>query len=206
MHASRTWTLVLALAVIQGALACGLIDRNPPPAAPSTPGAARWGTSPVFSRAHATTAEAVRHHFGVRPDPQQPFPFPHNVHAEKQLGCTEYCHEGVTTGPVAGIPSVKACMICHAAIASDRPLIKSLADFEQRGIDIAWQRVYGYTDEAHVRFNHAPHIRAKVECSTCHGDVAQQTVAERQVDMTMSFCVDCHKSRQASTDCLVCHY
>ena len=24
--------------------------------------------------------------------------------------------------------------------------------------------------ESHVRFDHAPHIRAKVECSTCHGD------------------------------------
>ena len=43
----------------------------------------------------------------------------------------------------------------------------------EKGIDLAWQRVYGFTREAHVRFNHAPHIRAKVECATCHGDIAQ---------------------------------
>ena len=39
-----------------------------------------------------------------------------------------------------------------------------------RAIEIPWQRVYGFTREAHVRFNHAPHIRASVDCSTCHGD------------------------------------
>jgi hypothetical protein len=71
---------------------------------------------------------------------------------------------------------------------------------------LAWQRVYGYAKEAHVRFDHAPHIRAKVECSTCHGDIAQQTVAQRNVNMTMGFCVNCHTERKASNDCLTCHY
>ena len=53
---------------------------------------------------------------------------------------------------------------------------------QEKGLDLAWQRVYGYTQPAHVRFNHAPHIRANVECSTCHGDIAHQTVAQRNVD------------------------
>ena len=68
----------------------------------------------------------------------------------------------------------------------------------------------GFTDSLkNPRFaliNHAPHIRAGVECSTCHGDVASMTVAERVVDHTMGFCIDCHKSKQASIDCLACHY
>lgn len=201
----RGWTFVLATAVLLSGLACGLINSGPQPAQPS-PGSARWGTSPVFSRGHDTFAEAARHFFGLLPEARQPFPFPHNVHAEKQLGCTDYCHDAAVKGPVAGIPGVKTCMICHAAIATDHPLIKTLADFEQRGLDIAWQRVYGYPEEAHVRFNHAPHLRAKVECATCHGDVTRGTVAEKQVDMRMSFCVNCHKSRNAPTDCLVCHF
>ena len=45
--------------------------------------------------------------------------------------CTEYCHESVTKGPVAGLPSVKTCMICHESIATDRPLIKQIADYVQ---------------------------------------------------------------------------
>ena len=49
-------------------------------------------------------------------------------------------------------------------------------------------------------------IRAKVECSTCHGDMRQQDVATRVVDMDMAFCVNCHTQKQASNDCLTCHY
>ena len=141
-----------------------------------------------------------------RPDPVQPIEFPHIVHVGKRIGCTEYCHESVTTGPVAGLPSVRTCMICHNSIATERPRIKLITQMREKGIDIAWQRVYGYTKEAHVKFNHAPHIRAKVECSTCHGNIAQQTVAQRNVDLNMGFCVSCHRERQAPTDCLTCHF
>jgi hypothetical protein len=97
-------------------------------------------------------------------------------------------------------------MICHAAIATDRPLIKTISEYESKGVDLAWQRVYGYPAESHVRFNHAPHIRASVECATCHGGVAQQTVAERVVDLHMGFCVNCHKAKNAPNDCLTCHF
>jgi hypothetical protein len=107
---------------------------------------------------------------------------------------------------VAGLPSIKTCMICHAAIATERPRIQQLAALEAKGQDLAWQRVYGYTREAHIRFDHAPHLRAKVDCSTCHGAIAQQTVAQRNVNLTMGFCVNCHTERRASNDCLTCHY
>ena len=43
-------------------------------------------------------------------------------------------------------------------------------------------------------------------CAMCHGDLTQMTVAERVVDHTMGFCIDCHKQRGASNDCLTCHY
>ena len=93
-------------------------------------------------------------------------------HIEKQATCTD-CHESVEKGPIAGIPSVKTCMICHSQIATDRPLIKQITAIRRKGIDIPWQRVYGFTREAHVRFNHAPHIRANVDCATCHGDIVE---------------------------------
>lgn len=144
--------------------------------------------------------------FSVRPAAVQPIAFPHNTHVSKGLKCTEYCHESVTKGPVAGLPSVKTCMICHDAIATDSPLVQQVADYQKRGREIVWQRVYGFAAEAHVRFDHAPHIRAGVECTHCHGDVDRQIVAERSVTHTMGFCVDCHKARQASNDCLTCHF
>ena len=159
----------------------------------------------MFTTAHRSVGDAFRAFFDLRDTPQQPFPFSHQIHLEKQLVCTD-CHEGVERGPRAGLPSINTCMICHSQVATDRPLIQQLAAMQEKGVDLAWQRVYDYQREAHVRFDHAPHIRAKVECSTCHGNQAQQQVAVRAVNMDMAFCVNCHKSKQASNDCLTCHY
>jgi hypothetical protein len=33
-----------------------------------------------------------------------------------------------------------------------------------------------------------------------------QTVAERKVNLTMGFCIECHKQHNASIDCVTCHY
>ena len=80
-----------------------------------------------------------------RPAALQPIEFPHNMHVGKKIMC-ETCHEGVATGPVAGLPSVKTCMICHDAIATDRPRIQQITAMRDKGLDLAWQRVYGYHD------------------------------------------------------------
>jgi hypothetical protein len=183
------WTLLLAAAV-----------SGCRPASPS------FSIGQVYTPAHETLGTAVNDFFGIRPQARQPFPFPHKTHVAKKVACTEYCHESVTKGPVAGLPSVKTCMICHESIATDRPLIQQITDLSKRGIDLSWQRVYGYPAESHVRFNHSPHLRAKVDCSTCHGRIDEQTVAERNVDLKMGFCVDCHKSKKAPNECLTCHF
>jgi len=159
----------------------------------------------VFTPAHRTTADAARHFFNVHPTPKQPIPFPHKTHIAKQAMCTD-CHESVEKGPIAGIPSVKTCMICHSQIATDKPLIKEVTSYADKGVEIPWERVYGFPHEAHVRFQHAPHIRASVDCAVCHGDVKNQTVAERVVDHNMGFCVNCHREKKASNDCLTCHF
>jgi hypothetical protein len=182
--------LVVALAL--SAVSCGTQTRAPV-------------SSDVFTPAHRTTAAAARDFFGIRPTAQQPIPFPHKVHIAKKAECID-CHESVEKGPIAGIPSVKTCMICHSQIATDRPLIKEVTAYSEKGIEIPWQRVYGFTHSAHVRFNHAPHVRASVNCSTCHGDLANQTVAERVVDHNMGFCVSCHRQKNAPNECLTCHY
>jgi len=163
-------------------------------------------TADVFTPAHETVGQAVNDFFGIRPTPHQPIEFPHKTHIAKGLTCTQYCHESVTKGPRAGLPSLNTCMICHSAIATDRPLIKQITAISDKGLDLEWQRVYGYSNQAHVHFNHAPHIRANVECSTCHGDVANGTVATRNVDLHMGFCVSCHRQKNAPNECVTCHF
>jgi hypothetical protein len=163
-------------------------------------------TADVFTTARPTIGAAINDFLSRPPTPVQPIEFPHNVHVAKKIACTEYCHESVTMGPVAGLPSVRTCMICHDAIAVDRPRIKQITAMRARGLDLSWQRVYGYPASSHVKFNHAPHIRARVDCATCHGNIGEQTVAQRNVDLTMGYCVNCHTARKVSTDCLTCHF
>jgi hypothetical protein len=197
--------LVLSALILAGSLGCRMLDTSSQSAtsrAPALPGQ----STEVFTTARAGLGQAVSDFFDRRPAPQQPLEFPHNIHVEKKIGCTEYCHEPVTTGPVAGLPSVRTCMTCHNTIATDRPRIKQLTAMRMRGEDFVWQRVYGYTAQAHVRFNHAPHIRANVECANCHGNIAGGTVAQRNVDLNMGFCVNCHNQRKAPVDCLTCHF
>ena len=166
----------------------------------------RWNTSPVFTPARPSFGQALREFTGSRPtEVAQPFPFSHQIHLSNGAICTD-CHTAVEQGPRAGLPGLNTCMTCHSQIATDRPLIQQITEMQTRGIDLNWNRVYSYLPESHVRFEHAPHIRAKVECSTCHGNQAEQTVARRAVNMNMNFCVSCHKERQASNDCLTCHY
>ncbi|MCC7007982.1 MAG: cytochrome c3 family protein [Acidobacteria bacterium] len=161
--------------------------------------------SGVFTTARPSVMAAVREHFDLRAEPVQPVEFPHNIHIEKGLKCTDFCHATVTKGPRAGLPSVKTCMMCHAALATDKPRIQQITAAAARGEDLAWQRVYGFVPQQHVRYQHAPHIRAGIDCTKCHGDVANQTVARRNVNHTMGFCVTCHRENNAPDDCLTCH-
>jgi hypothetical protein len=170
-----------------------------------TPGQPSGATSAIFTPAHRTTLGAVQEFFGWRPTPIQPIAFTHTVHLAKGMQCA-FCHLGVDRGPDAMLPSTTFCMTCHVVIAKDQPEIKKLAAYKARGEDVPWQRVYGFEPSAHVRFNHAPHVRAGINCAQCHGDMTKQTVAVRMVDHTMAFCVQCHKQQNVSVDCVTCHF
>jgi len=159
----------------------------------------------IFTPAHPSLRAALADFFNMRPDPVQPIAYTHKVHLANNLTCP-MCHTGVAQGPQAGIPSAKFCMACHQVIAADKPEEEEVAEFVARGEDVPWQRVYGYSASAHVRFSHAPHIRAEIDCANCHGDMTQQTVAVKAVDLTMGACVTCHRERKASIDCQACHF
>jgi hypothetical protein len=163
-------------------------------------------SSGIFSPAHRSVRAAISDFLNEHAtQPAQPIAFPHKVHLARGLQC-QVCHTGVDQGPDAAIPSVKFCMSCHLVIAKDRPEIRKMAAYQARGEDISWVRVYDYSPSAHVKFNHAPHIRAGVDCSNCHGDMLQQTTAVRAVNLNMGYCLACHTQRKASIDCTTCHY
>ena len=202
MRSRKNWgsKFAVAAAIFCALMVLGVaVPGSPAPSLPPNPAAG------VFTPAHASAVDALLDFLSWRPTPVQPIAFPHKTHLANGLMC-ETCHAGVTQGPNAGIPDVRFCMSCHSVIAKDKPEIKKVAAYLARGEDIPWQRVYDYSAMSHVRFNHAPHIRAGVQCSSCHGDMTQQTVATRVVNLDMGYCLSCHQQKKASVDCTTCHF
>jgi hypothetical protein len=142
--------------------------------------------------------------------PKQPIEFDHWQHVSKQgdeapqLECT-FCHENVDKSSHATIPNITTCMGCHESIKTESPEIQKLAAYAERKEQPPWRRVYWIAPEANAFYTHKAHIRAGLECTTCHGQVGQMHRVRREVNQTMGWCMDCHRSRNVSNDCYVCH-
>jgi hypothetical protein len=136
---------------------------------------------------------------------QQPIQYSHKQHIALGLKCLD-CHSGADTSAAATIPSLNKCMLCHAKLAADKPEIRKLAAYAAKKQEVPWQRVYGFLPEALVKFQHAPHFRAHVDCARCHGDMTQAATAEPLVKHTMGTCLTCHRQNKAPDDCVACHF
>lgn len=187
--------------------------------------------------------------------PEQPIDFSHRLHAgELGVDCL-YCHFGARTSKVAGIPPTSTCMRCHTTVSTgfDATLAeRDLALREQReprrlvspevakiwramGLDeqlaplpegpapIRWVKVHNLPD--FVAFDHSVHVARGLSCQTCHGPVQAMERVRQESDLSMGWCLDCHRTQgvrpgialqagaarlppdeHVSTDCASCHY
>jgi cytochrome c553 len=131
--------------------------------------------------------------------PDQPIKFSHKVHAnQNQIDCL-YCHPSAEYGKNAGIPSVNVCMNCHILVAEGKisgkyEIDKVKAAYASKK-PIEWIRVHNLPD--HVYFNHSQHIGAgKLDCTECHGDVKEMHLIKQVEDLSMGWCIDCHRSKE----------
>ena len=79
---------------------------------------------------------------------------------------------------------------------------------------LEWARVYKLPD--FVAFDHRPHVTAGIACQRCHGPVEGMDRVRQVPDMTMGWCVGCHRESggtrlagrpvDPSLDCATCHY
>ena len=152
--------------------------------------------------------------------PEQPIYYSHKVHAGiNQINC-QYCHIGVYQGKQATIPSVNICMNCHMAIneykgekiyneegqeVNATAEIKKLykyAGFEEgkpwdasKAKPVEWARIHNLPD--HVYFNHSQHVKAgQVACQTCHGEIQKMDEVKQFTDLSMGWCINCHRTTQ----------
>lgn len=149
--------------------------------------------------------------------PEQPIKFSHKIHAgDDKIDCN-YCHSSARHSKTSGIPSLNVCMNCHKYIDGSHgknftyngetysmeeeiqklyealdwdPNTQTYGDNQK---PVKWIKVHNLPD--HVFFSHAQHVTAgKQECQTCHGPVEEMEVLRQESDLTMGWCVNCHRN------------
>jgi len=157
--------------------------------------------------------------------PDQPIFFSHKVHAGiNQINC-QYCHSSVTESKHATIPSLNVCMNCHKVVTTyekgpklydedgteidGTKEIQKLFDYANytpgpgvvwdpaKADPIAWVKIHNLPD--HVYFNHAQHVKAGgVQCQTCHGNIQDMNVVKQESELSMSWCINCHRETKVA--------
>jgi mono/diheme cytochrome c family protein len=141
--------------------------------------------------------------------PTQPIAFSHQLHAgQYEIGC-EYCHTGVRKAKSANIPSANICMNCHSEIKTDSEEIQKIyaaidydpetREYGNNTKPIEWVRVHNLPDLAY--FNHAQHVAVGgLECETCHGPIEEMEVVYQYANLTMGWCINCHRETEVNTE------
>jgi len=135
--------------------------------------------------------------------PVQPIKFSHEIHAgENQIDC-QYCHHSAETSKSAGIPAMEVCLNCHTLVRdgtrSGRFEINKIHAAIDSGMPVEWIRVHRLPD--FVFFSHAQHVGVGgLECQDCHGPVEEMHTLRQHADLSMGWCLDCHRSRKVDFD------
>ncbi len=156
--------------------------------------------------------------------PNQPIFFVHKVHAGvNQISCL-YCHGGAQDSKHATIPAVNVCMNCHMAVKEytgapitrdDGTTVDANAEiqklykyagwnpatktYDKPGRPIEWVKIHNLPD--FVYFNHSQHVKVgRVACQTCHGEIQNMTQVKQFADLSMGWCVNCHRTTNVQFD------
>jgi hypothetical protein len=136
---------------------------------------------------------------------EQPITFNHKKHQAQGVECAT-CHSHFKEQSFSGMPKISICMECHKESITKHPDEEKIRQFQKKGEEIPWKRVYQQPDD--VFFSHRRHVvLARMECKNCHGDLEQseKPPSTPWVKMTMKWCMDCHTKTKANNDCLACH-
>jgi hypothetical protein len=123
---------------------------------------------------------------------EQPVQFSHKHHVgDDGIDC-RYCHTGVETSAVAGIPPTKTCMNCHSVLFNTSAYLEPVRESYRSDKSIAWVKVHRLAD--FVYFNHSIHVNKGVGCSSCHGQINQMPLVFQANTLLMQWCVECHRN------------
>lgn len=124
--------------------------------------------------------------------PEQPIPYSHALHVgELGMDC-RYCHNTVEQAAVAAIPPTETCMNCHTRVRANSVKLEPLRQSWQTGQSVEWVKVHDLPD--YVYFNHSAHVSRGVGCVSCHGRVDEMDVVYQHEELSMGWCLDCHRA------------
>jgi menaquinone reductase, multiheme cytochrome c subunit len=124
--------------------------------------------------------------------PVQPVPYSHALHPGKLGIDCRYCHNTVETAGMAAIPPTEVCMNCHKGIMASSNRLAEVRRSYAEGTPIRWIKVHDLPD--YVYFNHSAHVNVGVGCAECHGPVHQMDVVRTVQNLSMSWCIECHRA------------
>lgn len=104
--------------------------------------------------------------------------------------------ENYAIGGTAGVNSLNSEIPMQARTRGQQDIDLMRKKFIA-GEPIEWVRVHNLPD--FVWFNHSAHVREGIECEECHGDCATYPVMKQFADLTMGWCVNCHRDKNKLT-------
>jgi len=136
----------------------------------------------------------------------QPILFNHKKHIEEaDLDCND-CHLYYQKYDFSGKPGIDICLSCHEEALTESPEEEKIREYAKEGKDIDWKRIYILPNDVH--YSHRRHVvSGKLECKVCHGNIAQSEEPPKRpkIKISMGKCINCHKERNVTTDCISCH-
>ena len=127
--------------------------------------------------------------------PNQPVPFSHRHHVSGLGIDCRYCHSSVEVASSAGLPPTETCMTCHSQLWTNAEMLAPVRQSLAEKKPLRWTRVYTLPD--YVYFDHSIHVAKGVGCTECHGPIGDMPLTRRAADLTMGWCLDCHRNPAA---------
>jgi hypothetical protein len=122
---------------------------------------------------------------------EQPIPYSHQLHAGSLGMDCRYCHQAAEVSSFANIPPTETCVTCHHEVLRNSASLDPLWESYNTGMPIEWNKVHDLPD--FVYFNHSVHVNSGFGCTECHGQVDDMAVVWREENLTMGWCLDCHR-------------
>jgi len=127
--------------------------------------------------------------------------FSHQIHVtDEEIDCVD-CHLKAEDEAEAGLPRMKQCMLCHEGVDEDLPVAKRPMTIY--GKKPVWTSAADIPGE--VKFSHATHYEADVECAECHQGIEKNTRITKAVRVDMDACLKCHAAKKVAAKCETCH-